>query len=126
MPDRGGHDERAAALLLIAVALLAYGLCIAGYLPAMLLGRPLPFLLIPFVLQVVCALAAAFGVWRAQSWAAGVVVLLGVIVAVTWLFEGFVLGIVAALHALLVALLAIVVALVMAAYVDRRYRARIS
>ncbi len=118
-------NDRSTALLLIAVALAAYGLYIAGYLPAMLLGQPLPFLLIPFVLQVVCALVAAVGVWRAQPWAAGVVVLLGVIVAATWLIEGFVLGIVAALHALLVALLAIVVALVIAAYVDRQHRARI-
>ena len=54
---------------------------------------------------------------RGQPWAAGVVVLLGVSIAATWLVEGFVLGIVAYLHALLVAVLAIVVALVIAAYV---------
>ena len=57
--------------------------------------------------------------------AVGVVVLLGVSIAATWLIEGFVLGIVAYLHALLVAVLAIVVALVIAAYVNRQHGPRI-
>ena len=118
-------NDRSTALLLIAVALAGYGLYIAGYVPAMLLGRPVPLLLIGFVLQAVCALAAAVGVWGGQPWAAGVVVLLGVSIAATWLIEGFVLGIVAYLHALLVAVLAIVVALVIAAYVNRQHGPRI-
>ena len=67
-----------------------------------------------------CAFAAAFGVWRAQRWAAGAVVLLGVAIAGTWLFEGFILGIVAYLYALLVAVIALVVTLVIAAYVNRQ------
>ena len=113
------NDDRSTALLLIAVLLAAYGLYIAGYVPAMLLGQPVPLLLIGFVLQAVCALAAAFGVWRRRSWAAGVVVLLGVCIAATWLIEAFVLGIVAYLHALLVAVLAILVALIIAAYLNR-------
>jgi hypothetical protein len=116
---RGRMNDRSAALLLIAVALAAYGVYIAAYVPAMLLGRPMPLLLIGFVLQAVCALAAAVGVWRRRPWAAGVVVLLGVSIAATWLVEGFVLGIVAYLHATLVAVLAVVVALTLAAYVDR-------
>jgi hypothetical protein len=114
-------NDRSTALLLIAVGLAGYGVYIAGYVPAMLLGQPVPLLLIGFVLQAVCALAAAFGVWRGQPWAAGVVVLLGVGIAATWLVEGFVLGIVAYLHALLVAVLAIVVALIIAAYVNRAH-----
>jgi len=116
--------DRSTALRLIAVALAGYGIYIAGYLPAMLLGRPVPLLLIGFVLQAVCAFVAAVGVWRCQSWASGVVVLLGVSVAVTWLIEGFVLGIVAYLHALLVAVVAVVVALIVAAYVTYRDGAR--
>jgi hypothetical protein len=118
-------NDRPTALLLIAVALAGYGLYVASYVPAMLVGQPVPLLLIGFVLQAVCALAAALGVWRGQSWAAGVVVLLGACVAATWLVEGFVLGIVAYLYALLVAVLAIVVALIIAAYVNRRHGPRI-
>ena len=119
------HDrDRSTALLLIAVALAGYGVYIAGYVPGMLVGHPVPLLLIGFVLQAVCAFAAAVGVWRRQPWAAGVVVLLGVIIAATWLIEAFVLGIVAYLHALLVAVLAIVVALIIAAYVRREHSLR--
>ena len=104
-------NDRSTALLLIAVALAGYGVDRAAYVPAMLLG---------FLLQAVCALAAAVGVWGGQPWAAGVVVLLGVSIAATWLVEGFVFGIVAYLHAMLVAVLAIVVAWIIAAYVNRQ------
>src|SRR5512143_2914986 len=113
-------NDRSTALLLIAVALAGYGLYIAGYVPAMLVGQPVPLLLICFVLKAVCALAAAVGVWRGRPWAAGAVVLLGASIAATALVEGFVLGIVAWLHALLVVVLAIVVALIIAAYVNRQ------
>lgn len=113
-------NDRSTALLLIAVALAGYGVYIASYVPALLCSPPVLLLLIGFVLQAVCALAAAVGVWRGQSWAAGVVVLLGVSIAATWLIEGFVLGITAWLHALLVAVLAIVVALIIAAYLNRQ------
>jgi hypothetical protein len=118
-------NDRSTVLLLIAVVLAGYGLYIAGYVPAMLLGQPVPLLRIGFVLQAVCALAAAFGVWRRLSWAAGVVVLLGVSIAATWLIEAFVLGIVAYLQALLVAVLAILVALIIAAYLNRQHGPRI-
>jgi hypothetical protein len=114
-----GDRDRSTALLLIAVALAGYGVYIASYVPALLFGHA-PLLLIGFVLQAVCALASAVGVWRDQRWAAGVVVQLGVCVAATWLVEAFVLGIVAYLHALLVAVFAIVIALIVAAYVKRR------
>jgi hypothetical protein len=112
--------NRSATLLVIAVALAGYGVYVASYVPAMLVGPPVPALLIGFVLQAVCALAAALGVWRGGRWAAGAVVLLGVSIAGTWLFEGFVLGIVAYLHALLVAVIAIITTLVIAAYVNRQ------
>ena len=119
-------NNRSTALLLIAVALATYGLYIAAHVPAMLVGEPVPLLLIGFVLQAACALAGAVGVWRDQPWAASVVVLLGVIIAATWLIEGFVLGIVAYLYALLVAVLSIVVALVIAQYVRRHHGPRIN
>jgi hypothetical protein len=112
--------NRSTALLLIAVALAGYGLYAASYVPAMLVGPAVPALLIGFVLQALCAFAAALGVWRRGRWAAGAVVLLGVSVAGTWLFEAFVLGLVAYLYALLVAAIAVVMALVIASYVNRQ------
>ena len=114
------EKTRSTTLLLIAVALAGYGVYVASYVLGMLVGPPVPALLIGFVLQAVCALAAALGVWRGQRWATGAVVLLGVCIAGTWLFEGFVLGIVAYLHALLVAVIALSVTLPIAAYVNRQ------
>jgi hypothetical protein len=119
-------NDRSTVLLLIAALLAGYGVYIGSHVPAMLVGQPVPLLLIGFVVQAVCALAAAFGVWRGLSWASAAVVLLGVSVAATWLVEGFVLGIVAYLGALLVAVLAVVVALVIAAYLNRGRRPRIA
>ena len=113
-------NDRSTALVLIAVTLAGYGVYIAAYVPAMLVGPPMPFLLIGFVLQVVCALAAAIGIWRGRPWAAGMVALLGVSIAATAFIEGFVLGIVAYPRALLVAVLAIVVAMMIAAYINQR------
>lgn len=110
--------NRSTSLLVIAVALAGYGVYAASYVLPLLVGPPAPALLVAFVLQAVCALAAAFGVWRHQRWAAGVVVLLGVSVAATWLFEAFILGIVAYLRALLVAAFALVLALAIARYVN--------
>ena len=92
---------------------------IGSYVPGMLIGQSL-LLLICFVLQAVLALAAAIGVWRGQSWASGVVVALGVVVAATSLIEAFVLGIVAYLYALLVAVAAIVIVVIIAAHLNRR------
>jgi hypothetical protein len=110
--------NRTTTLRLIAVALAGYGVYAASYVLPMLVGPPMPVLLVAFVLQAVCALAAAFGVWRNQRWAAGVVVLLGVCIAVTWLFEGFILGLVAYLRALLVAVIAVILALAVARYLN--------
>src|SRR5580700_10529346 len=100
--------DRPTTRLLIAVALAVYGVYAASFLPALLVGS-LPALLIGFFLQAGCALAAALGVWRGGRWAAGAVVLLGISVAATWLFEGFILGIVAYLHASLVAVIALLI-----------------
>ena len=48
--------------------------------------------------------------------------LLGICVAATWLFEGFILGIIAYLRALLVAVIALLIAFIIAAYVNREVR----
>jgi hypothetical protein len=81
--------------------------------------RPTTLLLIAVALAGY-GVYAAFGVWRGQRWAAWAVVLLGVCIAGTWLFEGFILGIVAYLYALLAAGIALGVTLVMAAYANRQ------
>jgi hypothetical protein len=86
----------------------------------MLDGPSVPALLIGFVLRAVCALAAALGIWRGGRWAVSAVVLLGLSIAGTWLFEGFIPRIVAYLRAVLVAVIAMVVTLIIAAYVNRR------
>jgi hypothetical protein len=112
--------NRSTTLLVIAVALAAYGLYSASYVPRMLVGTLAPILLAGFVLQAVFAFAAAFGVWRDRRWAAGVLVLLGISIAATWLVEAFVFGIVAYLPALVVAVIALVVTVGIATYVHRR------
>lgn len=117
-------NDRSTVLLLLVVGLAGYGVYIAAYVPAMLVGQSALLLVIGFILQAVCALAAAVGVWRRERWAATAIVLLGVSIAATWLLEGFVLGIVAYFHALLVAVLSIVVAAIIAAYVNGRYGPR--
>jgi hypothetical protein len=112
--------NRSTMLLLIAVGLAVYGVYVASYVPAMLVGPSVPALLIGFVLQAVCALAAALGVWRGARWAASAVVLLGVSIAATSLFEGFILGIVPYLRAVLVTVIAMVTTLIIASYVNRQ------
>jgi len=75
--------ERRTALLLIAIALAAYGVYHAIYAIAML---PVPaslLLLLGFALQAVLAILAAVGVWREQHWAATVLLLLGASIAAT-------------------------------------------
>jgi hypothetical protein len=112
--------NRSTQRLLIAVALAGYGIYAASYVPAMLVGTSVPALLIGFVLQAACALAAALGVWRGDRWAAGAVILLGVSVAATWLYEGFILGIVAYLRAVANAAIALLVTFLIAAYINPR------
>ena len=111
--------KRSTALLLIAVALAAYGLYHAFYAITMLPRPTSPLLLLAFALQAVLAILAAVGVWRHQSWAGAALILLGASIAVTALVEAFVLGIVAWLYALLIAVLAILIAFLLSAYVNR-------
>ena len=101
--------SRSTTRLVITIALAVHGMYAASYVPGMLVGPPVPLLLIAFTLQAVFALAAAVGVWQRRGWAAGVVVLLGVSIAATWLVEAFALGIVAYLRAVLIAVMALVV-----------------
>ena len=111
--------ERHTSLLLIAIALAAYGVYHAIYAIAMLPGPASPLLLLAFALQAVLAMLAAVGVWRQQRWAAAALFLLGASIAATALVEAFVLGIIAWLYALLTAIAAIVIALLLGAYVNR-------
>ena len=104
---------------MIAVALSGYGLYRALYVPAMLVGQPVPLLLIGFLLQAVFGILAGIGVWRGARWAPLVVVVLGASIAATALIEGFVFGIVAYLRVLLEAVAAIAIALLIAVYVKR-------
>ncbi|RIL05155.1 MAG: hypothetical protein DCC71_11475 [Proteobacteria bacterium] len=115
--------SRSTALLLIAVALAAFGLHRALYLPGMLVGPPVPLLLIGFALQAVLGIAAGVATWRRAPWAPLAIALLGAAVAATALFE-VILGVVALVGALGEALIAIVVALLLAAYVRRDGAAR--
>lgn len=111
--------ERRTGLLLIAIALGAYGVYHALYAIPMLLAPTSPLLLIAFALQAALAILAAVGVWREQRWAAAALLLLGASIAATALVEAFVFGIMAWLYALLIAIAAIGIALLLGAYVNR-------
>jgi hypothetical protein len=112
--------------VIIAVGLAAYGLYSATFLPAMAAPPVVVALFIAFLLKTVLAIAAAVAVARQLSWESLAVILLGVVVAATWLFEGFVLGIVAYLYAFFAALICLAVALAIAAYLSGWFRLHIS
>ena len=112
--------NRPPAFLVIALALLGYGIYRALFIPAMLIGPPVPLLLIGFLCQAVFGILAGLGVGIGARWSPLLIVLLGVSIAATALIEGFVLGIVAYLRALLEAVVAILVTLLVAAYVRNR------
>lgn len=111
--------NRSTALLLITVALVAYGVYHAIYAITMLPGLATPLLLFAFALQAVLAILAAVGVWRQQRWAGATLLVLGASIAATALVEAFVLGIIAWLYALLIAVAAIAIAFLLATYVNR-------
>ncbi len=111
--------ERRTALLLVAIALAAYGVYRALYAIAMLAAPTSPLLLLALALQAVLAILAAVGVWLQQSWAAASLLVLGASIAATALVEAFVLGIVPWLYALLIAIAAIAIALLLGAYINR-------
>ena len=111
--------ERHTALLLIAIALVAYGVYHAFYAITMLFAPASPLLLLAFALQAALAILAAVGVWRRQRWAAAALLLLGASIAATALVEAFVFGIIAWLYALLIAIAAIGIAVLLGTYVKR-------
>jgi uncharacterized membrane protein (DUF2068 family) len=112
---RGGDEPiRSAAPGCLAVG--CYGVYTALYVPAMLIGPPVPLLLIGFIAQVVCAIVAALGLWTGRAWAGAMLLLLGVSIAATQLFE-ILLGIVPLVRAVLIAVLAIVIALLLARFI---------
>lgn len=108
--------NRSTALLLIALALGIFGIYRALYIPGMLVGPPVPLLLIGFVLQAVFGLAAGVGTWRGATWAPLTIVLLGASIAATVIID-VLLGIVSYLRALLDAGVAILVSFLLARYV---------
>src|SRR5438105_4114304 len=111
--------NRSSVVALIAVGLAGYGVYAASFLPGLMIGPPVFLLLGGFLIQAILAFLAAVGVWSGRGWAARSIVGLGAAIAVTWLIEGFALGLVASLYALGVALLAVIVCVVAAAYVSR-------
>jgi hypothetical protein len=61
--------NRSTALLLIAIALVGYGIYRALYLPGMLVDPQVPLLVVVFSLQALFGIAAGVAVWRRASWA---------------------------------------------------------
>src|SRR5690242_15558487 len=104
--------RRTPADIIITVVLAAYGLYTASYIPGLVVAPVPPILLIGRILEAVFGFASAFGVWTGTRWAPLTILALGLTIALMWLIEAFVLGIVAYLNA--VAAAAIVAILFMA------------
>ncbi|MGD9764032.1 MAG: hypothetical protein AB7V27_09985 [Candidatus Binatia bacterium] len=115
-------NEHSTVRLVIAIALAAYGVYAASYIPALLIGEPLLLVIAGFTLQAVLAVAAAVCIWRRSPLAPVLVIALAATMAATALIEGFVLGIRPYLYALFAAVVEIAVALVLAAYLRRTVR----
>jgi hypothetical protein len=108
--------NRSTALLVIAIALVVFGIYRALFIAGMLIGPPAPLLLIGFLLQAAFGIVAGVGVWRGARWASLAIGLLGASVVATALIE-VILGIIAYLRALLDAVVAIIVTILMVTYV---------
>ena len=111
--------NRSTALLLIAIALVGFGIYRALYLPGMLVAPQVPVLLVVFALQAAFGIAAGVGVWRRASWAPLAIALLGASIVATALIE-VLLGVIAALRALLDAGLAVLLSILLIAFVRNR------
>jgi hypothetical protein len=111
--------NRSTALLLIAIALVAFGIYRALYLPGMLIDPQVPLLGIVFFLQALFAIVAGVGVWRRAQWAALAIGLLGASIVATALVE-VVLGVVAAFRALLDAGVAVLLTILIIPFVRNR------
>ena len=110
--------NRSAVLMLAAVALGAYAIYTALHVPGMLVGPPVPLLLIAFLAQVVSAIIAAVGLATGQRWGGVAVVIFAVCIAGTQLIE-VLLGVAPYLRAVFISVVAIVGALLFAAYARR-------
>ena len=113
---------RSTGLSAIALVLAGYAIYTALYVPAMLVGPPMPLLVAAFIAQVVCALVAAAGLWSEAAWTAVVVGFLAASIVATQLIE-VLLGILPYLRAVVVAVLAIVGALLLVSALQRSARA---
>lgn len=111
--------NRSTTLLLIAIALVGFGVYRALYLPGMLVDPQVPLLLIGFFLQALFAIVAGVGVWRRAPWASLAVGLLGASIVATALVE-VLLGVIAALRALLDAGLAVLLSVVVITFIRNR------
>lgn len=108
--------NRSTGLLLIAIALIVFGIYRALHVPGMLVDPQVPALLVAFVLQAVFGIVAGVGVWRRARWAPLCIGLLCGSIVVTDLI-GVILGIIAYLYALLELVVTIVVAVLVIRYV---------
>jgi hypothetical protein len=108
--------DRTTVLRVIAVGFFFYALYTASFLIGMVIA-PSPILLIATLSKTALAIACGVGIWTGQRWAPAMVVLTGIVIAVSWLLYGFVLGIVAYLYGIAMALMAIIVTILLAAYV---------
>jgi hypothetical protein len=108
--------NRSTALLLIAIALVGFGIYRALYLPGMFVDPQVPLLLVAFLLQAVFGIVAGVGVWRRARWAPLAIGLLCASIVATALIE-VIIGIIAYLRALLDAVVAIVVTVFLVRYV---------
>ena len=102
------------------ILLAAYGLYVASLAFGMLVAPASLVLLVAYITQAILAFAAAAGVGMRRRRAPNLILVLGAVVAATWLIEAFALGIVAYLYAIGIAVLAVVVAIVTYAYACRQ------
>lgn len=113
-------------LVCIALFLAGYGLYNVLFALPLLMVPPVTTLVFIFLLKAVVAFVAAAGVWQRQAWASFAVIVLGAVVAATWLYEGFVLGIVAYLYAFFAAVVAILLTLAIVAYLNGWFSVRVT
>src|SRR5437588_12802416 len=107
-------------MVVVVILLAAYGLYVGSFVPAMLVAPASLVLPVAYIAQTILAFVAAAGVWFRRSWAGNVMLVLGAVVAATWLVEAFALGIVAYLYAIGIAVLAIVLAIAGYTYIGRQ------
>jgi hypothetical protein len=105
--------------MLIGIGLLLYGLYTASFIPGLLVGAPMPLILVGFLVQAVAAIAAGVGVFLASGWTPAAVIVLGMAIALTEIVEGFVLGLISYDRALAVGVAGVVITFLIAIYLRR-------